>query len=286
MIRPWKVFLSVAVGAAVLPCSAMAQAPTITITSPGGNSPYAKNATVLAAYSCAGTERGHVRGHRAPTARRSTRRPSARSRSPSTAKNADGATLTTSVVNYQVTENGQPTDPGGSVPATLNLNLGTPTAFTAFVPGIAQGLHVHADGADPVHGRRREAHGRRRERHQRRQDGQRHVRAAADRPGRRAEGRRARPANTLDPTAPAFKPLGGMSAPTELLDLRRPGQRLGRRHLQAGHRRDGRAPHRLLLEDADLHALDDEPVVDSAKRQQKGPAERRALFVCLNDCER
>ena len=46
MIRPWKVFLSVAVGAAVLPCSAMAQAPTITITSPSGNSPYAKNANV------------------------------------------------------------------------------------------------------------------------------------------------------------------------------------------------------------------------------------------------
>ena len=37
-----------------------------------------------------------------------------------------------------MTETGQPTDPGGSVPATLNLNLGTPTAFTAFVPGLTK----------------------------------------------------------------------------------------------------------------------------------------------------
>ena len=137
MIRPWRVFLSVAVGAAVLPCSAMAQAPTITITSPGGNSPYALNASVLAAYSCAGPNVVTCEGTVPNGAAINT---AAVGTFPFTvsAKNADGATLTTSVVNYQVTENGQPTDPGGSVPATLNLNLGTPTGFSAFVPGIAR----------------------------------------------------------------------------------------------------------------------------------------------------
>jgi hypothetical protein len=137
MIRPWKVFLSVAVGAAVLPCSAMAQAPTITITSPGGNSPYAKNATVLAAYSCAGANVATCEGTVANGAAINT---AAVGTFPFTvaAKNADGATLTTSVVNYQVTDGGTPTDPGGSVPATLNLNLGTPTAFSPFVPGLTK----------------------------------------------------------------------------------------------------------------------------------------------------
>ena len=201
------------------------------------------------------------------------------------AKNAAGATLTTSVVNYQVTEDGPPTDPGGSVPATLNLNLGTPTAFTAFVPGVAQDYTSTLDGADPVHGRRREADGRRRERHQRRQDGQRHLRAAADRPGRRQTSWETGP-TTLDPTAPAFEPLGGMSAPTELLTYDGPVSGSADRHLQAVDRRDGRAPHRLLLEDADLHALDDEPVVDSAKRATKRARRKAGPFCLPDDCER
>ena len=217
MIRPWKVFLSVAVGAAVLPCSAMAQAPTITITSPGGNSPYAMNATVLAAYSCAGSQRRHVRGHR-PERRgdqHGDRRhvPVHRVGQERRRRHADD-------VGRQLPGDRErtPTDPGGNVPATLNLNLGTPTAFTAFVPGVAQDYTstltaqilstagdaklTVADASDTNVGKM--------------------VNGAyalpQSRPGRRAEGRRAgdRPA-TLDPTAPAFKPLTGMSAPTELL---------------------------------------------------------------------
>jgi hypothetical protein len=114
----------------------MAQAP-ITITSPGGSSPYAVNATVLAAYSCAGanvvTCVGTVpNGTAIDTATVGTHSFTV------AARNADGNALSTAVVNYQVTENGQPTDPGGSVPATLDLNLGAPTAFSAFVPGLAR----------------------------------------------------------------------------------------------------------------------------------------------------
>ena len=181
------------------------------------------------------------------------------------ARNADGATLTTSVANYQVTETGQPTDPGGSVPATLNLNLGTPTAFTAFVPGVAK------DYTSTLTAQILSTAG----------DAKLTVADASDtNVGKMVNGTYALPQtvqvgaqkvvvpetgpNTLDPTAPAFKPLTGMSAPTKLLTYGGPVSGSADRHLQAGHRRDGRAPHRLLREDADLHALDDEPVVDRA----------------------
>ena len=217
MIRPWRVFLSVAVGAAVLPCSAMAQAPTITITSPGGNSPYALNATVLAAYSCAGanvvTCEGTVPNGAAINTATAGTFPFTVS-----AKNADGATLTTSVVNYQVTEGGTPTDPGGNVPATLNLNLGTPTAFTAFVPGLARDYSstltaqilstagdaklTVADASDTNVGTM--------------VNGTYALAQPVQVGGQKVVVPETGP-STLDPAAPAFKPLTGMSAPTELL---------------------------------------------------------------------
>ncbi|MDA0172070.1 hypothetical protein OJ998_23410 [Solirubrobacter taibaiensis] len=199
-----------------MPCSAMAQAPTIAITSPGGNSPYALNATVLAAYSCSGLNVVTCEGTVANGAPINT---SAVGTFPFTvsAKNADGATLTTSVVNYQVTQGGTQ-DPGGNVPATLNLNLGTPTAFTAFVPGVAM------DYTSTLTAQILSTAG----------DAKLTVADASDtNVGKMVNGTYALPQtvqvgaqkvvvpptgpNTLDPTAPAFKPLTGMSSPTELL---------------------------------------------------------------------
>ena len=217
MIRPWKVFLSVAVGAAVLPCSAMAQAPTITITSPGGSSPYALNATVLAAYSCSGANVVSCDGTVPNGTAINTATVGTHSFTVA-AKNADGNALSTSVVNYQVSQDGTPTDPGGSVPATLDLNLGTPTAFTAFVPGIAQ------DYSSTLTAQILSTAG----------DAKLTVADASDtNVGKMVNGTYALPQtvqvaaqkvvvpptgpNTLEPTAPAFKPLGGMSAPTEIL---------------------------------------------------------------------
>jgi hypothetical protein len=136
MIRPWKVFATVAVSAAVLPCSAMAQAPSISITSPGGTGVYKLNEVVNAAYTCSGANvascegavavgqpinTGTLGGHNFVVA----------------AKNAEGLTLASSTVQYQVTETGSGGG-GGDVPATLDLTLGTPTAFAPFVPGVAQ----------------------------------------------------------------------------------------------------------------------------------------------------
>ena len=107
MIRPWKVFLSVAVGAAVLPCSAMAQAPTITITSPRVIRRTRRTRTCLPR-TAARAKRRLVCG---TVAERLAINTAAVGTFPFevAAKNADGATLTTSVTNYQVTETGQPT---------------------------------------------------------------------------------------------------------------------------------------------------------------------------------
>jgi hypothetical protein len=133
MIRPWKVFLSVAVGAAVLPCSAMAQAPVI--TSPGGSGVYKLNETVNAAYTCPGTTVATCEGT-VPAGQPIKTDQVGTFNFVVTAKNAEGATLATSTVAYQVTESGG--GGGGEVPATLDLTLGTPTAFAPFVPGVAR----------------------------------------------------------------------------------------------------------------------------------------------------
>ncbi len=206
MIRPWKVFLSVAVGAAVLPCSAMAQTPSITITSPGGSGVYKKDAVVNAAYSCAGagvvTCEGTVpNGSPIDTASLGQKTFNV------SAKNADGATLATSSTTYQVTQDGGSTDPG--VPATLNLNLGTPTPFSPFVPGVTQDytstlaasiLSTALDTKLTVSD------------------------ASATNVGKMVNGTFALPQTVQVGAvkggatgAPVFKPLGGSDAPTELL---------------------------------------------------------------------
>ena len=216
MIRPWKVFLSVAVGAAVLPCSAMAQAPTITITSPGGNSPYAKNANVLASYSCAGPNVGHVRGHR-----------------PERRGDQHGGRRHVPVHGRgQERRRRHADDVGGQLPGHRERPADGPGRQR---PGHAEPEPRHADRVHRVRPGRRQDYtstltaqilstaG----------DAKLTVADASDtNVGKMVNGTYAlpqtvqvgaqkvvvpRPAQALDPTAPAFKPLGGMSAPTELL---------------------------------------------------------------------
>ena len=73
------------------------------------------------------------------------------------------APRSTSVANYQVTEGGRPRSgrqrPGHAEPEPRHADR-----VHRVRPGRRQGLHVHADGADPLDGRRREADGRRRQR--------------------------------------------------------------------------------------------------------------------------
>ena len=51
-------------------------------------------------------------------------------------------------------------------------------------------------------------------------------------------------------------------------------QRPGHDHVQAAHRRHRRAAHRQLLQDTDVHALDDEPVVRQSSRGASGMKRR------------
>lgn len=138
MIRPWKVFVSAAVGAAILPHAAFA-APTITITTPENGKAYAKGSTLTLAYTCSAdavsctATRGTDPAVLASGAALDTSTVGS-SYITVTARDAAGTTAV-SQSSYSVTETG--TDPG-NVPATLNLNLGTPTAFAPFVPGLTK----------------------------------------------------------------------------------------------------------------------------------------------------
>ena len=138
MIRPWKVFVSAAVGAAILPCSAIA-APTITITTPESGKAYAKGSTLTLAYTCSAdavsctATKGSDPAVLASGAALDTSTIGS-SWITVTARDAAGA-QSVSQSTYSISENG--TDPG-NVPATLNLNLGTPTEFSPFVPGLTK----------------------------------------------------------------------------------------------------------------------------------------------------
>lgn len=138
MIRPWKVFVSAAVGAAILPHAAFA-APTITITTPENGKAYAKGSTLTLAYTCSAdavsctATKGTDPAVLASGAALDTSTVGS-SYITVTARDAAGTTAV-SQSSYSVTETG--TDPG-NVPATLNLNLGTPTAFAPFVPGLTK----------------------------------------------------------------------------------------------------------------------------------------------------
>ena len=84
--------------------------------------------------------------------------------------------------------------------------------------------------------------------------------------------------------APVFKPLGGMSAPTTLLTYGGPVSELDHVTFKQPIGRDGRAAHRRLREDADLHALDD--ATRSRQRHssnKKGPP-KAGPFCLPADC--
>ncbi len=138
MIRPWKVVLGVVLGAAAMPCSAMAQdqgPPTVTVTTPAQGAVYTQGDPVTASFSC--TDDVGV--------------------TECTGSVANGAAISTATIgNFQFTVTGKDAaggtttvtrdysvkavegNPGGETPATLNLTLGTPGSFSSFVPGVAR----------------------------------------------------------------------------------------------------------------------------------------------------
>src|SRR4051794_16118479 len=139
MIRPWKVVLSVALGAALLPGSAMAQTapdstgPTITITSPA-NKQYKIGEAVVANYTCADpSDVLDCAGSVPNRAAIDTSKAGAyffTVTAHDKVGNASSASVPYSIVEA---ENG---DVGGSAPPTLTLTLGQPGTFAPFVPGV------------------------------------------------------------------------------------------------------------------------------------------------------
>ena len=158
-----------------------------------------------------------------------------------------------------VQETSTPGGAGGTVPATLSLTLGTPAAFGAFTPGVARTydacttanvISTAGDATLSVADPSPIAHGPPR---------QRRVLAAA---GRCRPRRRAR-------RAPAARspPVGGSANPTTLLTYAAPvSNDAVDDRVPAGDRRQRRAAHRQLLQDADVHAVDHDAVSLSGRR--------------------
>ena len=116
---------------------------------------------------------------------------------------------------------------GGTVPATLSLTLGAPATFGAFTPGVAKD-YTASTTADVVS-------------------------TAGD--------------AALTVSEPGHLTNGAFSLPSPLevafskATLDRAGvTRHGHDRLQAAHRRQRRAAHRRVLEDADLHPVHHDPV--------------------------
>jgi hypothetical protein len=144
MIRPWKVVLSVALGAALLPGSAMAQTagPDIVINHPANAEQLKKDAPVLVSFSClpkANTTVAECTGslNGSPAVSGVTMVPTG-TVGPGTftvtAKDNNGVT-SSATSNYSVVES-EDGGAGGSTPPTLNLSLGAPGVFAPFVPGV------------------------------------------------------------------------------------------------------------------------------------------------------
>ena len=135
---------------------------------------------------------------------------------------------------------------GGSVPATLSLTLGTPASFGAFTPGVAKAytatttanvISTAGDATLSVSDPSDHGHGQARQRHVL-------ARPAADARAPAAAGPAAR-----------SPPVGG-SPRRRCWRWSQPGlQRPGDDRLQAADRRQRRAAHRLLREDADVHPV-------------------------------
>ena len=138
----------------------------------------------------------------------------------------------------------QPADVGGTVPATLSLTLGAPAAFGAFTPGIAKDyfatttatvISTAGDAALSVADPERRAPA---------------SWSTARSPAADAAGRaRRRHATRVGSSADASRPASGA-------DL----QRRGHDRLQAVDRRQRAAAHGDVQQDADVHAVDDQPV--------------------------
>jgi hypothetical protein len=146
MIRPWKVVLSVALGAALLPSSAMAQTagPDITITNPAANATYKIGDPVVVGFQCLPKPSTTVTKCTATFANGAAAT-SGQSTIPTTtagpgsltvtAEGSDGGTSTlTNSYNVVESDDG---GAGGNTPATLNITLGQPGVFAPFVPGVA-----------------------------------------------------------------------------------------------------------------------------------------------------
>src|ERR1700754_523726 len=137
MIRPWKVAVGVVLGVAALPCSAMAQAPTISfVTPPASGATYTKDQPVLVSYSCPGADTC------VGTAADGTPLPVGASLNTTTigpswitvnATNASGSVSQQATYNVVAEGDG---GAGGQTPATLTLDLGQADAFTTFVTGV------------------------------------------------------------------------------------------------------------------------------------------------------
>ena len=134
MISPWKGVLTVVLGLAVIPSTAMA-APTVTVATPAEGVAFKQGEIVNASFSCS---------------------------DPSGVKDcvgsvADGAPINTTALgnftftvvahdtldnpttitrNYSVQPVSGPI--GGETPPTLNLTLGAPGGFSPFIPGLAR----------------------------------------------------------------------------------------------------------------------------------------------------
>src|SRR3954447_25597243 len=129
MIRPWKVVVAGLLGAALMPCSALA-APTITITNPEAGKTYQKGDPVAIAYTCspdAVTCVGTMpNGSPAPNGSMLDTNTIGPSYITVTSRDDAGATtVAQSAYTVGDTAGG---DTGGTTPATLNLTLGAPTA--------------------------------------------------------------------------------------------------------------------------------------------------------------
>jgi hypothetical protein len=145
MIRPWKVVLSVAVGAALLPGSALAQTagPDITITNPANNAQFKKGDPVMVSFSCLPKPDTTVTECTAslngsPAVSGVTMVPTSAVGPGSlvvTAKDSANNT-STATSNYSVVE-ADDGGAGGQTPATLQFSLGQAGVFAPFVPGIA-----------------------------------------------------------------------------------------------------------------------------------------------------
>ena len=121
---------------------------------------------------------------------------------------------------------------GGTVPATLSLSLGAPATFAPFVPGVAR--EYTAATTATVTSTAGEA-------------------ALSVTGGHLVNG-----AFTLpQPLSVAFS-RAAWDGPVS--------NDVGRRHVQAGDRRQRRAANRHLLQDAHVHVVDDEPLNPRSRR--------------------